>query len=152
MTLRAYEPRDLDAMHALDVLCFARPFRFSRRAMRGFAEAGKARVAVAEIDDAIAGFCILHIEDADDARAGYIVTLDVAPAHRRAGMARALMRQAELHAVDAGCSLMVLHVFTGNADAIAFYERLGFSVARREKNFYGGSRDALVYVKRIDAR
>lgn len=151
MNLRAYKPADLDAMHALDVVCFARPFRFSRSAMKRFAEANKARVVIAEIDGTLAGFCILHIEPAADARAGYIVTLDVAPSHRRTGIARAIMQEVERQAIDAGCALIMLHVFTANAEAIAFYERLGFDVSHREADFYGAGRAALVYVKRLAA-
>jgi ribosomal-protein-alanine N-acetyltransferase len=149
MILRGYGTGDLDAMHALDVVCFERPFRFSRSAMRRFAEANKALIVLAEIDGTLAGFCILHLENAEEARAGYVVTLDVAPAYRKRGIARAIMQRIEQQAADAGCSLIVLHVFTGNADAIAFYERLGFELSHREKNFYGIGRAALVYVKRI---
>ena len=61
MRLRGYQADDLDAMHALDVVCFERPFRFTRGAMRRFAEAKKARVVVAEEGDALVGFVILHV-------------------------------------------------------------------------------------------
>jgi ribosomal-protein-alanine N-acetyltransferase len=149
MNFRAYLPSDLDAMHALDVVCFERPFRFTRRAMQRFAEMKKALVLIAEIDGILAGFCILHVENAEDASAGYIVTLDVGPQHRHSGMGRALMQQAEIQAADAGCSLIVLHVYTGNTDAIAFYERLGFTVSHRDEGFYGIGRAAFAYVKRV---
>lgn len=152
MILRGYEPGDLDAMHALDVVCFERPFRFSRSAMRRFAEAKKARVVVAEIDDALAGFCIVHIEQAEHGSAAYIVTLDVAPEHRRKGIARALLLQSEMLSADAGCSMMALHVFTGNTEAVRFYEGAGFVRSHRVSGFYGDGIDALVYHKVLAAR
>jgi ribosomal-protein-alanine N-acetyltransferase len=147
MILRGYDPADLDAMHALDVACFERPFRFSRVAMRRFAEAKKARVVIAEIDDEVVGFCIVHIEQAEHGRAAYIVTLDVAPEQRRKGIARSLMLQAEMLSADAGCTMMALHVFTGNTDAIRFYEGVGFLRSHRADGFYGDGLDALTYHK-----
>jgi ribosomal-protein-alanine N-acetyltransferase len=149
MMLRGYEPGDLDAMHALDVTCFERPFRFTRSAMRRFAQARKARVAIAESDAELAGFGILHIERAEDILAGYIVTLDVAPAYRRRGVARDLMLRMEELALNAQCSLMTLHVFVGNADAIQFYRRMGYARSHRARGFYGEGRDALVYHKAL---
>jgi ribosomal-protein-alanine N-acetyltransferase len=132
-------------MHALDMACFERPFRFTRGAMRRFAEAAKALVVMAEEDDTLAGFVVMHLERTGDERVGYIVTLDVAAEHRRKGIARALMREAERQAVAAGCSMMALHVFVGNAAAMRFYERVGFNRSHRSRGFYGGGLDAFVY-------
>lgn len=82
-------------MHALDVVCFERPFRFTRGAMRRFAEVKKARVVIAEEDDALVGFVILHLEEGEEGRTGYIITLDMEPGQRRRGIAGLLMREAE---------------------------------------------------------
>jgi [ribosomal protein S18]-alanine N-acetyltransferase len=147
VVLRGYQPGDLDGLHALDVACFEKPVRFSRRAMRQFAEAKKARVVIAEIDAALVGFCIVHIEQAEVGRAEYIVTLDVAHRERRRGIARVLLLEAERLAVEAGCAAMALHVFAGNTVAIQFYERLGFIRSRSVPGFYGEGLDAWVYHK-----
>jgi ribosomal-protein-alanine N-acetyltransferase len=149
MVLRGYEPADLAAMHALDVACFDRPFRFTRRAMQRFAEAKKARTVLAQIGDVLAGFCIFHIEQADHGRAAYIVTLDVSPHHRRQGIARTLMLQAQLLAAQAGCTVMALHAFTGNKAAIHFYQSAGFTQSHRTAGFYGEGLDALVFHKAL---
>jgi ribosomal-protein-alanine N-acetyltransferase len=148
MILRGY---DLDAMHALDIVCFERPFRFSRSAMRRFAEAKKARVVIAEAENALAGFCIVHMEQAEHGRAAYIVTLDVAPEQRRKGIARALLLQAEARSTEAGCTMMALHVFTGNPSAIRFYESVGFLRSHTVAGFYGEGIDALAYHKALAA-
>ena len=60
--LRGYRDDDLDAMFRLDEVCFEAPFRFSRAAMRRFAKARRARVAIAELDGELVGFCIVHVE------------------------------------------------------------------------------------------
>jgi ribosomal-protein-alanine N-acetyltransferase len=133
-------------MVALDDVCFEASFRFSRSSMRRFAEAKKARVVVAEEDGELAGFCIVHVERGVP-RVGYLVTLDVAVTFRRRGLASRMMAEVERLALEAGCELLGLHVWTENVAAVRFYERLGFAYSRIEGGFYGDGRDALVLVK-----
>jgi [ribosomal protein S18]-alanine N-acetyltransferase len=147
ITLRPYRANDLDAMHALDAECFDKAFRFSRSAMRRFAEAKKARVVIAEDNDALVGFVILDIEDTEEGPLGYIVTLDVSPGHRRSGLGGQLMQQAERGAVREGCPAVVLHVFTGNDPAMRFYVGRGYIRSHRESDFYGRGIDAWVFHK-----
>lgn len=147
MLLRGYRSNDLDAMYALDVVCFERPFRFSRGAMRRFAEAKNARVILSETDDLLEGFVIFNVEGSNRERIGYIVTLDVAPEFRRRGVAKVLMREVERQALGEGCVALMLHVFTGNEPAIRFYASEGFMRSHREEEFYGSGRDAWVFHK-----
>jgi [ribosomal protein S18]-alanine N-acetyltransferase len=146
ITLREYEPGDLEAMYALDVVCFEPVFQFSRRAMRHFAEASWAVTSLAEADGELAGFCIAEVDD----EIGYVVTLDVALAWRRKGLAQRLMADVEAKAQAAGAKEMALHVFTGNVGAMQFYERIGYDRVGMAKGFYGRGLDALVYRKRLD--
>ena len=145
--LRPYRVDDLDAMHALDVECFDKPFRFSRLAMGRFAEARQARVVIAEDGHALVGFVILDVEATEEGRFGYIVTLDVSPGHRRKGLAGQLMEKAERAASREGCAAVVLHVFVGNEPAISFYVGRGFERLHRESDFYGPGIDAWVFHK-----
>jgi ribosomal-protein-alanine N-acetyltransferase len=147
LTLRGYFPTDLDALYALDVVCFAPPFRFSRAAMRRFAEARNAVVVIADHAGTVAGFCILHIERVRTQRIGYIVTLDIAPAYRRQGLAQTLMAEAERQAQAAGCAQLALHVSTGNDAALRFYARIGFTPIGLEPSFYGRELDAQLWRK-----
>jgi ribosomal-protein-alanine N-acetyltransferase len=151
LLLHGYQAADLDAMHALDVLCFERPFRFMRSAMRRFAEAKNARVVIAKEGGALVGLVILHIENIEGGKAGYIVTLDVAPAQRRRGIAGQLMHEAEQQARREGCSALVLHVFTGNESAVCFYANIGFARSYTEADFYGLGMDAWVLHKALPA-
>jgi ribosomal-protein-alanine N-acetyltransferase len=144
---RSYRADDLDGMHALDVVCFEKPFRFSRGAMRRFTEAANARVTIAEDEDELVGFVILHMEEAGRERVGYVVTLDVSPERRRCGIAGRLMQEAERQALREGCYALVLHVFTGNETAIRFYAGHGFVRSHREEDFYSPKIDAWVFHK-----
>jgi ribosomal-protein-alanine N-acetyltransferase len=88
MRLREYTESDLEAIFALDEVCFEPPFRFSARVMQQFAEARNALTVVAETEmGEIAGFCIAHVERAGKGFRAYVVTLDVAPQCRRHGLA-----------------------------------------------------------------
>jgi len=150
ITLCSYKPGDADAMFALDLECFTPPFRFTRRAMQSFAEQPGAITLLAESSaqpPQLAGFVITHMEG----RTAYIVTLDVAAAFRRHGLARLLMAETELRALAAGAQEIALHVFTGNTGAIAFYESLGYSRLRLAENFYARGVHALVYRKELVA-
>jgi ribosomal-protein-alanine N-acetyltransferase len=147
ITLRSYRPEDLEALYALDVVCFQPPFRFSRTSMRRFAEARNALVVIAEQSALVAGFCIVHVERVRSQRIGYIVTLDVAPEQRRQGLAQTLMAEAEQQALAAGCGQLALHVHTGNEAALSFYTRIGFSLIGLELGFYGNGLDAQLWRK-----
>ncbi len=149
MTLRGYRADDLDALYGLDVVCFETPFRFSRAAMRRFAEDRRALVVIAEHAGGVVGFCIVHVERVRNQSVGYIVTLDVAPEHRRKGLAQRLMTEAERQAGEAGCSQVALHVYTGNEAALRFYAGIGFHAVGVERGFYGTGLDAQVWRKPI---
>jgi ribosomal-protein-alanine N-acetyltransferase len=149
--LRPYRVNDLAAMHALDVVCFEKPFRFSRGAMRRFVATKKARVVIADEGETVAAFVILHIEDDGQRCVGYIVTLDVSPGYRRRGLAGRLMQEVEQQALREGCIAIALHVFTGNEAAIRFYAGRGFVRSYREVDFYGTGMDAWVFHKPLSS-
>ncbi|MGA2437008.1 MAG: GNAT family N-acetyltransferase [Acidobacteriaceae bacterium] len=146
-TLRSYRLGDWQAMYALDLVCFEPVFQFSRGAMRGFAEAPGAVTVLAEAQGELAGFCVAQLEQ----RTGYVVTLDVAPAWRRRGLARRLMADVESKLHSAGATDIELHVFTGNAGAIRFYESIGYARVGEAKDFYAQSLHALLYRKEFAA-
>jgi ribosomal-protein-alanine N-acetyltransferase len=145
VTLRCYHPGDWQAMHALDLLCFKPAFRFSRGAMRSFAEAPGAVTVLAEALSKLAGFCIAQLQDST----GYVVTLDVARAWRRQGLARRLMAEVESRLHSAGAAEMHLHVFSGNTAAIRFYESIGYTQTGVAENFYAQNLHALIYRKKL---
>jgi ribosomal-protein-alanine N-acetyltransferase len=149
-TLRNYRLGDWEAMYALDLVCFEPVFQFSRGAMRGFAESPGAVTVLAEsevhgAEGKLAGFCVTQLER----RTGYVVTLDVAPAWRRRGLARRLMAEVESRFHAAGSVGMELHVFTGNAAAIQFYEAIGYTRKGVAKDFYARGLNALLYRKKL---
>lgn len=80
--------------------------------------------------------------------------LAVAPAHRRTGIARALVRAAVRAARARGFDAVELHVSTGNAAALALYSGERFRKASLVEGFYSSQRfpdngDAWVMVREL---
>ena len=92
----------------------------------------------------IVGILTVHLLDRQHGHASlrmaYVNAVGVYGAHRRRGIATALMREAETWAKSNGACELRLDVWSFNADAVAFYEALGYrtrSVAMA-KSFGGG--------------
>jgi ribosomal protein S18 acetylase RimI-like enzyme len=63
-----------------------------------------------------------------DGHRGWINYLGVDPDHRRTGLARQIMSEAERLLRKEGCSKINLQVRSTNSQAIEFYRRIGFAV------------------------
>ena len=66
-----------------------------------------------------------------DGHRGWIYSLAVTPSLRRQGIASALMREIEEKLRERGCLKVNLQVLSFNAEVVALYESLGFSVEER---------------------
>ena len=66
-----------------------------------------------------------------DGYRGWVYHLAVHPRCRRRGFGRELMREAEARLKALGCPKLNLQVRSSNAEVIAFYERLGYSIEDR---------------------
>jgi ribosomal-protein-alanine N-acetyltransferase len=148
VSFREYRAGDVEAMYRLDVECFAPAFRFSRRAVKGFAEAEEAVTVIAKSGAEMAGFAIAEIAEG----AGYVVTVDVGTTWRRRGLGRLLMQELEARARAAGAQAMMLHVYVENEGAVAMYEALGYMRRGMARAFYGEGRDGWVYEKPLADR
>jgi len=62
-----------------------------------------------------------------DGHRGWINYLAVDPGVGGSGIGRTMMEAAENHLLELGCPKINIQVRGSNADAIAFYERIGFS-------------------------
>jgi ribosomal protein S18 acetylase RimI-like enzyme len=66
-----------------------------------------------------------------DGHRGWLYRLAVDPMHRRRGVGKALVADAEARLAALGCPKLNLQVESENRDVVAFYERLGFAVEAR---------------------
>ena len=67
---------------------------------------------------------------------GYISNVAVRPDFRRRGVADALLRELETRARTLRLSFLTLEVRESNAPAISLYEKHGYHIAGRRKNYY----------------
>lgn len=80
----------------------------------------------------VAGYVIAHCA-ADE---GEILNLGVAPAHRRRGLGRALVKQVLADLCTRRVRTVYLEVRESNAGARRLYESLGFTAIGRRRTYY----------------
>jgi len=103
-------------------------------------------VLLAVVANSIAGFVVVR-SAADELE---ILNLGVLPAHRRFGVASALLVAAFLSAGQAGARNAFCEVRESNAGARAFYAKHGFSAAGRRSAYYRDpAEDALVLARKL---
>jgi ribosomal protein S18 acetylase RimI-like enzyme len=132
--------REIDEQHAALAPGY---FRLATRAetewrrLLGDATAAALVAVEAEAPNVARGFLSLRVFDtpADPAmvprRRGHLETLVVATARRRLGIGRRLLAEGTAWARGQGAVEMVLTAWVGNAEADAFYERLGYRLLSR---------------------
>ena len=149
MLYRLYRPEDFAELYRVEEACFVPPFRFSRSYMSQIVASPDAATWMAEEDGTIAGFAVVEWAVESKQPKAYIQTIEVLPGFRRLGVAGELMRRLEDSAIKAGAGLIWLHVDAENAAAIHLYEKDGFTLQGREKDYYPRGRAALVYIKAL---
>jgi len=152
-SLRPYSPSDLEALYEIDQLCYPPEIAYSRRELRNYLRFPGANCLVAEAvveniaepGPVIIGFCITARLRAE----GYIITMDVLAAHRRQGVAAALLAEAERRLFENGVSEVGLETATDNDSAIAFWRKHGYRKCGIRKHYYPGGRDAFSMSKTL---
>ena len=96
---------------------------------------GEASTAYLAMDAGAACGIAAGYVDPDDATCAELVSMWVAPTHRRAGVGRALVEAVRAWAGTRGVGTLLLLVTSTNETAIAFYERLGFTMTGRTKPY-----------------
>lgn len=125
MEIRPFEPADEDAVIALWERCgLTRPWNDPRKDIRRKLEVRPDLFLVGMR----AGEVVATVMAGYEGHRGWINYLAVAPEHRREGLGRAMMAEAERLLREAGCPKINLQVRAGNEAALAFYRRLGYTV------------------------
>lgn len=134
-------------MAALHAECF--PNYWDHSAFNNFFQIEGTKALVVEEAGSIIAMLVyrLQFEQAD------IITLAVKKAHRRKGLAMALLKRALDDMRKAGVAQLFLDVEDGNEAALSLYNGLGFSELKRRRLYYrqkdGTFTDALVMTKKF---
>jgi len=136
-TLRRAEPADIDAIVALigELAAFEQLAHLvevtpDKLAPHLFGARPAAECVVGEIGGEVVAFALFFTNFSTFlARPGlYLEDLYVRPAHRGSGLGKALIEYLGRLAAERGCGRFEWSVLDWNANAIAFYEKLGASV------------------------
>jgi ribosomal protein S18 acetylase RimI-like enzyme len=123
MLIRAFQPGDEGAVVALWERCgLTRPWNDPRKdiARKLAVQAELFLVGILE------GGLVASIMAGYEGHRGWVNYLAVAPGHRRKGLARRLMEEVERRLLERGCPKINVQVRSANAEAMAFYRRLGY--------------------------
>jgi len=82
----------------------------------------------AEAGGEVVGFLWFAVQEAGDARAGYVYNIRIKPEHRGRGHAKAALDLIEAIALEKGVPAIALHVFSFNGGAVALYRSLGYGI------------------------
>ena len=124
MQIRPFDPNDEPAVIALWGRCgLTRPWNDPHKDVRRKLAVRPDWFLVAETAGAVVGTVMVGY----DGHRGWVYYFGVEPAHRRRGIGRALMAEAERLLRAEGCPKINLQVRAGNTNAIEFYRGLGFA-------------------------
>jgi ribosomal-protein-alanine N-acetyltransferase len=141
--LRDCTSLDFAALYDLDQVCYPRGIAYSKRELRWFLSQAGALCIVAEIGGAIAGFLIADREG----DVAHIITIDVAPAHRRRGVGTLMIQEIERRLAVLGVGEINLETAADNEAGTAFWLRHGYRTIGVMPGYYLGRQDALAMQK-----
>ncbi len=147
MGLRAYQVGDLPRLHALDRACFPPRIAYGKAQLRALLEHPSALSAIAYQRARVVGFIILRPRLRRSRGVAitllHLLTIDVAPEARRAGVGSLLMHWALDEVKRVSARGLELEVAVDNAAAQAFYARFGFKVTGTISGYYPDGLDAI---------
>ena len=160
-SIRDYRPTDFDTLWRIDQRCFPPGISYSKLELGSFLSGRNAVALVAELqkhdivpgdstapsDDWIAGFAVAH---SVRHKYGRILTLDILPEARRAGLGTKLMSACEERLRSLGCAAVYLETAVNNESALRLYRKLGYEVLNTLPQYYAShSLDAFQLAKRL---
>jgi ribosomal-protein-alanine N-acetyltransferase len=161
-SVRDYRPTDFDTVWEIDQRCFPPGISYSKLELGRFLARQNAVALVAEFqkdeirpgdspvansDHRIAGFVVAH---SIRHKYGRILTLDIVPEARRAGLGTTLMSACEERLQSLGCGAVYLETAVNNESALRLYRKLGYEVLDILPRYYAShSLDAFQMGKRL---
>lgn len=127
MKIRAFRESDRDEVIELWRICdLLRPWNNPRKDIERKASTQSELFLVGFVDDQL----VASVMGGYDGHRGWINYLAVDPKCRRLGYARTIIEEVERRLAEIGCPKVNLQVRQENVEAIAFYQKIGFSEDR----------------------
>lgn len=111
------------------------PVNYNEKFYKDVLEAGElARLAF--YNDVIVGAVCCRIEQVDNERRLYIMTLGCLFTYRRLGIGTTMLKHVLDYAQRKGIDNIYLHVQINNTGAIEFYKKFGFEIVDTKEDYY----------------
>lgn len=91
----------------------------------------------ARVNSEIAGFAIARVDIGRNTSFGHILTIDIALAYRRKGIAQKLLHEIETIFREKGIKECRLEVREDNVAALDLYQKLGYKKVGKLEKYYG---------------
>ena len=118
---------------------------------------------IAEVDNFLVGYVIVGVkipsffarlerrtmqlftgEEREEPQIGHVMNIAVDPNYRKLGLGKALLKEGIEYLKKLDAAEIELEVRVDNAPAIALYERFGFTIIDRIRNYYSDGDDAFL--------
>ena len=131
IALRGLEARDIDVVLAIQSAA-PEAAQWKRDSYEAIVNGGLNRLILAERSSTPLGFASYRVIEAE----AELLNLAVAPDFRRQGIGARLLGEVVRVAVDFGASDIYLEVREGNNEALGLYEKFGFRLTNRRREYY----------------
>jgi len=138
ITLEDASIRHLDKLYEIEKECFTKE-AFTKQQIAYLLTDYNSIGIIAKINNEIVGFIIGRIEIRRKAPIGHILTIDIAPAHRRKGIAQRLFEETEKIFEEKGVKECRLEVREDNVAALNLYHKLGYMKVGKLEKYYGNA-------------
>ena len=159
--LRDFRQEEFETLWRIDQQCFAPGISYSRLELAIYLQRPGAFALVADSLEGIECGAVNLVPAAVPASVpvgfivaepgsrgnGHIITIDVLPQARRAGVGSRLLMAAEDRLRAARCHAVILETAVDNRVALTFYRRHGYSIVKTIAGYYSNGVDGLVLKK-----
>jgi len=126
----------LGKLYEIEKQCFGQE-AFTKQHLTYLLTAYNAIGLAARVNSEIAGFAIARVDIGRNTSFGHILTVDIAPAYRRKGIAKKLLQEIETIFREKGIKECRLEVREDNVAALNLYQKLGYKKVGKLEKYYG---------------
>lgn len=111
------------------------PVSYNEKFYKEVLEAGEL-AKLAYYNDVVVGAVCCRIENVDNERRLYIMTLGCLFTYRRLGIGTTMLKHVLDYASKKGIDYIYMHVQSNNTGAIEFYQKFGFEIVDTREDYY----------------
>jgi len=144
-TIESASIRHLDRLYTIEKECFDKE-AFTKQQIASLLSDYNSISLIAKISSEIVGFIIGMAYYERNMPVGHILTIDVALAYRKRGIAQKLLQGIEKIFREKGLRAVHLEVREDNIAALRLYQKLGYKKIAKLENYYGNAHG--IYLKK----